>query len=226
VLLRLAAGSGIAGLAGIPAHTWVEGVSVVRPFLAVAKARLVATCRAEGWRFVEDPSNSDPRFARGRLRRAGPILAAEGLTAQRLARLAERARRADEVVQAAAAEALARSTLTAAPGELRLDGRSLLQGPEAVAIAALSRAVAAVTRPEAPRLKLERLESACLDRLRPAFASGLGCRLTLAGLLLDLAPDGSLRLTPAPGRRPRKGLSEGSDAAGAPHSLGNAGGGA
>jgi tRNA(Ile)-lysidine synthase len=27
VLLRLAAGSGIAGLAGIPAHTWVEGVS-------------------------------------------------------------------------------------------------------------------------------------------------------------------------------------------------------
>ncbi|MDB5589813.1 tRNA lysidine(34) synthetase TilS, partial [Enterovirga sp.] len=88
VLLRMAAGSGLAGLAAMRPITGRGAVRLHRPLLAVPKARLVATCRAQGWFFATDPSNADPRHARPRWRALMPGLAAEGLDARRLARLA------------------------------------------------------------------------------------------------------------------------------------------
>ena len=93
VLLRLAQGSGIDGLAGMPARSERDGLVLLRPLLGFPKARLVATCGALGAPWAEDPSNADPRFARARLRAAWPILEREGLTAERLAALARRAGR-------------------------------------------------------------------------------------------------------------------------------------
>ena len=83
VLLRLARGS---GLAGIGAMARVSGAAfhapvmrggkgspaLVRPLLDVAKARLIATLRAAGIAHVEDPSNDDPRYARVRWRKLIP----------------------------------------------------------------------------------------------------------------------------------------------------------
>lgn len=106
ILIRLAAGSGLSGLAGMQATTTRSGISHHRPLLAIAKARLVATCQAEGWLYIDDPSNRDPRFARARWRALMPALTAEGLDAARLAHLAARLRRADEALDQMAAEAL------------------------------------------------------------------------------------------------------------------------
>src|SRR5215216_6681596 len=58
---------------------------LIRPFLGVPKARLIATLRAADIGFVDDPTNRDPRFARPRLRRSMAMLATEGLDAKRLA---------------------------------------------------------------------------------------------------------------------------------------------
>lgn len=66
LLMRLARGSGAAGLAGIRA---VNG-AVIRPLLDVTKAELVAICRETGTPFAEDPSNADPDFDRVRVRQA------------------------------------------------------------------------------------------------------------------------------------------------------------
>jgi tRNA(Ile)-lysidine synthase len=94
VLMRLAAGSGLAGLAGMRAErALAPGLVLGRPFLHLPKAILVAWCEARGLAYLRDPSNADPRFARGRLRDAWPVLEREGLTPARLARLAERAAR-------------------------------------------------------------------------------------------------------------------------------------
>lgn len=108
VLFRLARGTGLSGLAGMARVAPLPGgggeIGLVRPFLDVPKARLIATLQAADVSYAEDRSNRDPRFTRVRLRAALPALAAEGLTAQRLVRLAKRARRADYAIEAAVDE--------------------------------------------------------------------------------------------------------------------------
>ena len=88
VLHRIDRDTGPEGLAGMAAVTWLAGVRLARPFLSLPKGRLVATCRAAGLDYVDDPSNTDPRFTRADLRRLRPALDAVGLSPDRLARLA------------------------------------------------------------------------------------------------------------------------------------------
>ncbi len=71
VAIRAEGGSGPDGLAGMAAVVEREACRLVRPLLGVTRARLRATCDAAGLVPIDDPSNADPRFARGRLRAAG-----------------------------------------------------------------------------------------------------------------------------------------------------------
>ncbi|MGY2048761.1 tRNA lysidine(34) synthetase TilS [Methylobacterium sp. JK268] len=203
VLMRLCAGSGPAGLAGIAPARRLGPIVLARPFLDLPKARLVATCAARGWPFVTDPSNAAPAFARARLRRVAPLLAAEGLTPLRLARLAARLRRNEAALAGAVEAALA--TLARPPegdgaGRLALDAAALAALPEAVALGVLTRAIAAVAAPGTRPPRLERLEDVALGRLLPAAAAGAPLRCTLGGALLDLRR-GRLHLSPEPPRR-------------------------
>ncbi|MDX6750993.1 tRNA lysidine(34) synthetase TilS [Geminicoccaceae bacterium 1502E] len=70
VAMRAERKSGAAGLAGIPAIREIEGLRLLRPLLEVPKDRLVASLAAAGQAWIEDPSNGEERFARGRLRRS------------------------------------------------------------------------------------------------------------------------------------------------------------
>lgn len=88
VLHRVDRDTGPEGLAGMAPVTWRDGIRLARPFLSLPKERLVATCRTAGLAYADDPSNADPRFTRADLRRMRPALEAVGLTADRLARLA------------------------------------------------------------------------------------------------------------------------------------------
>ena len=70
LLLRLARGSGIGGLAGIRAsRSLARGVILLRPLLDVRRDALAAIVAAAGLRIVDDPSNRDPRYDRTRVRR-------------------------------------------------------------------------------------------------------------------------------------------------------------
>lgn len=194
VLLRLARGSGTAGLVGMRADSRRGDVRLVRPFLGVGKARLVASCRAAGWPFVEDPANADTRFARTRLRALLPALAAEGLDAARFALLARRMAEADAAVGHAAARALAEAA--AEPGALRA-GR-LLGEPRAVFVRALALVLAEVG-PDI-RQRLARIERLAAD-LDAAAARGTPLRRTLQGALIDFDGRDRLALRRAPPRR-------------------------
>jgi tRNA(Ile)-lysidine synthase len=195
VLMRLSRGSGLAGLAGMRAEVERAGLRHVRPLLAWRKETLVALCRREGWAFVEDPSNRDARFARARWRRLMPLLADEGLTPERLARLAERARRAEDALDEAARATLERARRGAGPG---LRAQPLVDAPFEIALRALALAVAEVPG-AVPRPRLERLEAA-LAGLREAAAAGRSLRRTLAGILIALDPSGEIALGPEPPR--------------------------
>ena len=206
VLMRLAAGSGPAGLAGMRPRDVRHGVVLLRPFLGVRKARLIATLAREGIGWMEDPMNTDPGFARPRLRAAGAVLAREGLTPERMARLAERMARYECVVAAAAQAARAGILDPRRPG--RLDGRALLAAPEEVALRLLAGEIAAHGPPAAGRPscasektpRLQRLEALWGD-LRAAIAQGRATRRTLAGALIAVGSDGSVLIAPAPPRR-------------------------
>lgn len=66
VLLGLARGSGARSLSGMAP---VNGI-YRRPLLGLSRRDTVAACRAEGIEVWEDPHNTDPSFARVRVRRA------------------------------------------------------------------------------------------------------------------------------------------------------------
>ena len=70
VVMRAARRSGPDGLAGMAALVEQPEVRLLRPLLGVPRARLTATLMARDVAWVDDPSNSDPRFERARLRMA------------------------------------------------------------------------------------------------------------------------------------------------------------
>ncbi len=70
LLMRLARGSGLSGLAGVREATQVPGteIALIRPLLAMRKAELEALVAAAGIDPVRDPSNHDQTFDRVRVR--------------------------------------------------------------------------------------------------------------------------------------------------------------
>lgn len=68
LLIALSRGSGLAGLAGMPAQWTRAGLRWHRPWLPLPGAALREWLRARGARWVEDPSNTDERFTRNRIR--------------------------------------------------------------------------------------------------------------------------------------------------------------
>lgn len=202
VLMRLAAGSGPSGLAGMrPAQDW-QGVTFLRPFLSVCKGRLVATLRNVGIDWLEDPMNADLSFARPRLRAARAVLTREGLTPERLGRLAERMARYEEVVAGAAA--VMRPNLRHCECPDGWDADALLAAPTELALRLLADEIARVSGPEAQTrpIRLGRLEALWQD-VRAAIASRRTARRTLAGALITVARGRCVRVTAAPPRRTR-----------------------
>jgi tRNA(Ile)-lysidine synthase len=197
VLMRLAAGSGPSGLAGMRPMVARGGLSHVRPLLTVPKARLVATLRAAGIGWSEDPMNEDPAFARPRLRAARAALAREGLTDARLATLAARMARLEAAVEDAVAAAwgdagrMPDGSVIWPPGML-----SAL--PAEVGLRLIGRAVATVG--DQARVRLERLEALAIA-MNAAAAARTALVRTLGGARVALARDGSVTVSAAPPRR-------------------------
>lgn len=69
IMLALSRGAGVSGLAGMGDLTVSGGLTFGRPLLALPQARLRALAQAQGWGFVDDPTNHDTRHTRNRIRR-------------------------------------------------------------------------------------------------------------------------------------------------------------
>ncbi len=162
IAMRLLAGSGAEGLAGMPAVRETAEVRLLRPLLPVPPGRLRATLREAGLSWAEDPSNTDPAAQRARLRLArrdrdgaGPATLAAGAAA------AARGR-------ARAAGDWRRAALAARVG-LAAEGYALLPpGPiDPVLLASLIRAVSGAAWPPSPEQT-----AALAARLHPATLGG------------------------------------------------------
>jgi tRNA(Ile)-lysidine synthase len=68
LLLALSRGAGLPGLACMPAVAQRHGVTYHRPWLAVPGPQLRDALHAAGQAWVEDPTNTDTRYTRNRIR--------------------------------------------------------------------------------------------------------------------------------------------------------------
>ena len=203
VLFRMMRGSGVAGLAGMRAGNLLPGheaakLVLFRPLLNVAKSRLIATLKAAKIPYADDPSNRDPRFARPRLRELMPLLAAEGLNAERLARLATRVLRIERTLHAALNAALLKFAPGPWPdkGPVTMGAGAFQCLPEEIGLRMLERIINGVGN-EGPA-ELGKLE-ALYEALMAAIDFG-PFRRTLAGAVVTLAK-GKIRIERAPRRR-------------------------
>lgn len=160
LLMRLARGAGVDGLAGIAEIRQRAGpppLTVIRPLLGVSRAALRDVLRNEGLGWIEDPTNADPAFDRTRARTALATLAPLGLTAPALAATATRMRATLSMLDAAVA-GLAQGRLgQGIAGEILIARDALLGEPE-TAMRLLARAAKALTAAAYPprREALER----------------------------------------------------------------------
>jgi tRNA(Ile)-lysidine synthase len=174
-LLRLARGSGLDGLAGMAAVVERAQCRILRPLLGVSNARMRATLESARQPWIEDPGNANPAFARTRLRQSRDILAAEGLTSERLAATATRLARTRRVLENAVADLLARCAVPHPAGYITLDRDILCTAPGELGLRALAAILAAVAGAAYPP-RAERLE-----RLLLALQHGLIAGRTLSG---------------------------------------------
>lgn len=99
MIMRLARGTGIEGLAGMTPVRQFGSVSLHRPFLGLTRERLRAFLKVQGHAWLDDPSNEDLQFERIRVRTLRSTLENAGFTAEALQETAQRARRADEALR-------------------------------------------------------------------------------------------------------------------------------
>jgi tRNA(Ile)-lysidine synthase len=155
VLFRLLRGSGTAGLAGIRP---VTSDCIVRPFLDVSRAQVLAylTERQLPWR--EDSSNQSEAFARNRIRRRWlPELSAENPSLEEtLARTADWAREEEEFWAGYLRTALAHVARDAAGG--RILPVAVLTGLPRAAARRLARAAAGQIKGDLRGLTLEHVD--------------------------------------------------------------------
>lgn len=222
LLMRLARGSGVDGLAAIPltghiTHGAPDGTSraapVLRPLLVVPRARLVATLQAAGIAFLDDPSNSDDRFERVRVRKALALLEPLGLTRAALARTARRMQAAKSALETAADRLEASAVRKRFEVVEEIDHAGVTGEPDEIGVRLLRRLIDRIGgASERPSLSAIEDAHARLFRSRaalvPAFTLGgtiVERRATTAGdrVLIYREPDrgdGLPTLTLAPGQ--------------------------
>ncbi|WP_018700408.1 tRNA lysidine(34) synthetase TilS [Amorphus coralli] len=180
VMLRLARGSGVKGLAAMSPVRRLGDVDLVRPLLSVSRERLRAALVRDGLGWCDDPSNDNARFARVRMRALMPALAKEGLTARRLAETADRLARADAALDAMVQRLAAAEVTADRFGVLRLGILGFAAAEQELRLRLLARMLgwaAGCAGDYGPRL--DRLE-----RAAARLAEGPDGRFTLSGALV------------------------------------------
>lgn len=178
VLMRLARGSGVRGLAGMRARSTAPGSHerLIRPLLGWRRSELEEVCAAAGLTPVADPSNNDDRFERIRVRRG--LASIDWLDAAVIARSAANLADADTALDWAASAEWKQS--------VRERGFAISYRPGDVPIEIVRRIVARAIRKLATEGESD-LRGKELDRLLDELAEG--GTATIRGVLCVGAQD-------------------------------------
>ncbi|HEY0044960.1 MAG TPA: tRNA lysidine(34) synthetase TilS [Allosphingosinicella sp.] len=191
LLMRLVRGAGVAGLAGIrpsgPVPGRGAGAKLVRPLLSWRRAELAAVVHAAGIAAIQDPSNSDARFDRVRIRER--LSTADWIDPNAVARSAGALAEAEEALEWAAGSLY--EVRAERAGGLMLDMRDV---PAELVRRMVLQALREIAPGAAPRGEEVQRLIAELRAGRVAMLAGVRCSAQAEGW----------RFEPAPPRRPVK----------------------
>ncbi|WP_370676748.1 tRNA lysidine(34) synthetase TilS [Pleomorphomonas sp. PLEO] len=183
LLMHLARGSGVAGLAGIPTERMIDGIRFLRPLLGVAKTDLLAVLQQAGVSYITDPSNASDRYTRVRIRKALPALADLGLTADRLAGTAQRMARAEVALRSFTDDLVRRAAINH-DGVWSVETAALAAAPDEIGLRLLVRLIRAIRSSNYPP------RADAPENWHAAFrADAAPRRATMAGVVLHLRSD-------------------------------------
>lgn len=180
LVMRLARGSGLDGLAAMAAVSHRGAIALVRPLLDVPRADLRAMLAKSGQPWLEDPSNQDDQFERVRVRKLLEGLSTIGLEREKLALAAHRLGRARAALDDMARVAAQKTVTAFAAGFCALKLEALLEYPPEIGLRVLKSCLIDIGGAAlAPRL--ERLEALYETLLLPEFSGRTlaGCKITL-----------------------------------------------
>ncbi len=139
MLHRLGRQTGADGLAGMARIRETADVRLLRPCLNISRDRLRAMLESRGIEWVEDPSNSDPAYARVRLRNLLPTLAVEQISPTSLSGTAQRLAEVRQSMENQAALVLAKSAALSNLGFARIDCAAIMNSEREIARRVLER---------------------------------------------------------------------------------------
>ena len=212
-LLRLGRGSGVDGLAAMAAEgkfplPGYADIKVVRPLLGFRRDELRTYLAGHKVAWIEDPMNDEARFARIRVRRLLPKLAAAGIPPSRIADAARHLARARLALEAMTG-AFCDTFVVEKEGRMLVDRQALLKTPREISLRVLSRLLCQVSgQAYRPRFdSLERLLATIMADPKLPGSTLHGCKVATCPKRLQLFGAGTLAISPEPGRRgqPRTG---------------------
>lgn len=196
VLLNLARGSGLRGLAAMQSRVDHDGLIVVRPLLQMRRRALRHYAHARGLKWRRDASNDDIAFSRNRIR-ASIIPELEAIApgaVANIARLAGIVREHERYLEAEAAAAWPRLELSENfPGGVALAGARLAALPRPVAMETLRQAFRSV------RGHLHGITKEHFDAVLDQVVAGRQGAADIPGIRARMDGD-KLRLLPLHGR--------------------------
>ena len=149
-MIRMLAGSGCDGLAGMPLvydlmAPMGGGVRLVRPLLSLQKSRLVETLQHNSQSWIDDPSNKNQIYARSRLDSVISKLGPQELLLPRIAKISRRAGEDRIALELVCGQSLARCVEPHPAGFFHLDWDCWKNLPNALALRVLVRIISCVS---------------------------------------------------------------------------------
>ncbi len=120
VLIRIARGTGVDGLADISEIQTINNITLIRPMLSYERPIIESTLKNHEWNWINDPSNEDNKFTRSRIRK---IINdnKEDFKINRLALLASNANRTRDYLELQTKEIFTKNSRIGPYGEISLD---------------------------------------------------------------------------------------------------------
>lgn len=184
-LIRLLRGSGVDGLSSMAPVTHMgrgtRALILLRPFLGIPKARLVATLKQHKQSWIEDPSNQNFDFTRIKVRQLLAKVSIPGFSSETLSKTAYRMRRVRKFLESETQKLMTCSVIFYDEGYAKMNLKPLRDAHEEIALRALAKILMSVSAEiYPPRIEsLEKLYRSLMNK-KIKGSTLMGCRIVFS----------------------------------------------